>query len=126
MHLPTLTDGSLRRALQLFSGLAVLTVLAQFVTAGQLLASGGPLLPHQAGAIVLHAVSGLAAVVAVLLWRRGQIARRLAALAVAVLVLGFVQATVGAYGSLAVHVPGAMLLTAGTVWLLVAVLRRPV
>jgi hypothetical protein len=129
-RMPTTTErktGSLLRALQVFSGLAVLTVLSQFITAGRLVSTGGLLEAHQAGAIVLHLVSGLAAVFAVLLWRRARTSARLPALAAVVLVLGFVQAAVGSYGPLYVHVPGAMLLTAGTVWLLLAALRhRPV
>jgi hypothetical protein len=112
------------RAFQAFAALAVLAVLYQFVTAGQLLPQGGPGQAHAAGAIVLHAFSGLATVAAVVLWRRGQTSRNVAVLAVVVFVATFVQAAVGGYDSLYVHVPGAMLLTAGVVWLLLASLRN--
>ena len=117
--------GGLVTALRVLAALAVVVVLWQFVTAGQLLPrpSGGALLGHQAGAIVLHVVSGLAAVAAVVLWRQGVVSVALAALAVVVFGFGFLQAALGGYDSLYVHVPGAMLLTAGVVWLLVAVLR---
>lgn len=117
--------GGLFTALRVFAGLAVLVVLWQFVTAGQLLPkeSSGALTAHQAGAIVLHVTSGLAAVAAVLLWRRGAVGIRLAALAVVVFAFTFVQAALGGYQTLYVHVPGAMLLTTGVVWLLVSVLR---
>lgn len=111
------------RAFQAFAALAVLTVLYQFVTAGQLLPQGGPGQAHAAGAIVLHVFSGLAAVAAVVLWRRGQTTRGVALLAVVVFVATFVQAAIGGYDSLYVHIPGAMLLTAGVVWLLLASLR---
>lgn len=110
-------------ALQGFAALAVLTVFWQFITAGQLLPAGGPAGAHAAGAIVVHVVSGLAAVFAVLLWRRGAAGAGLAALAAAVFAFGFVQAAIGGYQSLYVHIPGAMLLTAGVVWLLVASVR---
>ena len=116
----------LLRAFQVFSALAVLTVLYQFVTAGQLLPQGGPGNLHAGGAIVLHVFSALAAVAAVLLWRRGQSSRGLAVLAVVVFVATFVQAAIGGYDSLYVHIPGAMLLTAGVVWLLLASLRNSV
>lgn len=117
--------GGLLTALRVLAALAVVVVLWQFVTAGQLLPrpSQGPLLGHQAGAIVLHVVSGLAAVAAVLLWRQGVVSLALAALAVVVFGFGFLQAALGGYDSLYVHIPGAMLLTAGVVWLLVAVVR---
>lgn len=115
--------GVLLPALRVFAALAVLTVLSQFVTAGQLFPSGGPLLAHQAGAIVLHVVSGLAAVCAVLLWRRGAVGVGLAALAAVVFAFGLVQAAMGGYDTLYVHIPGAMLLTTGVVWLLVVALR---
>jgi uncharacterized membrane protein len=111
------------RAFQAFAALAVLTVLYQFVTAGQLLPQGGPGQAHAGGAIVLHVFSGLAAVAAVVLWRRGQASRAVAVLAVVVFLATFVQAAIGGYDSLYVHVPGAMLLTAGVVWLLLASLR---
>jgi hypothetical protein len=111
------------RAFQAFAALAVLTVLYQFVTAGQLLPQGGPGQAHAAGAIILHVFSGLATLAAVVLWRRGQTSRGVAVLAVVVFVATFVQAAIGGYDSLYVHIPGAMLLTTGVVWLLLASLR---
>ncbi len=119
----TRPSGPLVTALTVFAALAVLAVLSQFITAGQLFPSGGPQEAHAAGAIVLHVVSGLAAVAAVVLWRQGVVGVGLAALAVVVFGFGFLQAALGGYESLYVHVPGAMILTAGVVWLLVAVLR---
>jgi hypothetical protein len=117
--------GPLLTGLKVTAVLAVLTVLWQFITAGQLFGQdGGPQEAHAAGAIVLHVVSGLAAVAAVLLWRRGAVPAWLALLAVVVFGFGFLQAALGGYQTLYVHVPGAMILTAGTVWLAVAVLRK--
>ena len=117
--------GPLLTALRVFAALAVVAVLWQFVTAGQLLPRGseGAETGHAAGAIVLHVVSGLAAVAAVVLWRQGVVSLALAALAVVVFAFGFLQAALGGYDSLYVHIPGAMLLTAGVVWLLVAAVR---
>ena len=117
--------GPLLPALRIFAALAVVAVLWQFVTAGQLLPRGseGAETGHAAGAIVLHVVSGLAAVAAVVLWRQGVVSLGLAALAVVVFAFGFLQAALGGYDSLYVHIPGAMLLTAGVVWLLVAAVR---
>ncbi len=126
----TPTDASaasrpLLTGLKVTAGLAVLVVLWQFVTAGQLFGQGGgPEEAHAAGAIVLHVVSGLAAIAAVLLWRRAAVPTWTAALAVVVFGFGFLQAALGGFQTLYVHVPGAMILTAGTVWLAVAVLRR--
>ncbi|MGI3784302.1 MAG: hypothetical protein ACRYG2_26380 [Janthinobacterium lividum] len=127
---PTSTNAStasrpLQTGLKVTAVLAVLVVLWQFITAGQLFGKGGgPEEAHAAGAIVLHVVSGLAAVAAVLLWRRGEVPVWLAGLAVVVFGFGFLQAALGGFQTLYVHVPGAMILTAGTVWLAVAVLRR--
>jgi hypothetical protein len=107
----------LLRAFQAAAALTVTTVLFQFVTAGELFRPGGPEELHAGGAIVLHVVSGLAAVLAVLLWRRGGPPTRTAVLAGVVFVLTFVQAATGGRDTLWVHVPGAMVLTAGAVWL---------
>ena len=119
----TTASTGLLRALQVLAGLAVLNVLFQFITAGQLFPSGGPGELHAGGAIVLHVLSGLAAVCAFLLWRQQRITTGLAALAVVVFAYTFVQAAIGGFDTLYIHVPGAMLLTAGTVWLFLATLR---
>ena len=111
------------RAYQALVVLAAVNVLVQFITAGQLFPNGGPEEAHAAGAIVLHVLSGLAAVVAVLLWRRGEMSVRVAALAVVVFGYTFVQAALGGRSSLWIHIPGAMVLTALVVWQLVVALR---
>ena len=117
---------SLLRALQVLSALAVVNVAVQFVTAGQLFGQGeGPEGAHAAGAIVLHVVTGLAAVAAVLLAVRQRAWLPIAALAVVSFGYSFIQAAIGGRSSLYVHVPGAMLMTALVVWLLIAALRGP-
>ncbi|GAB2570559.1 hypothetical protein [Microlunatus antarcticus] len=112
------------RAFQVFAALSVVNVLVQFISAGQLFPNGGPEEVHAAGAIVLHVLSGLAAIAAVLLWRQGRVSIATAALAAIVFAYTFLQAYWGGYSSLWIHVPGAMLLTVGVVWVLFASLRR--
>jgi len=111
------------RAFQILSALAVVNVLYQFVTAGQLFPNGGPGEAHGAGAIVLHVISGLAAISAVLLWRQQRLGVRAMVLAVVVFAYSFLQAYWGGYDSLWIHVPGAMLLTVGVVWVFFTSLR---
>ena len=106
-------------ALRVTSVLAVLSVAFQFVTAGQLFPRGGPEEVHAGGAIVLHVVSALTTVAAFLYYRatRGPLWPTI--LSAVVLVAGFVQAYIGDEGVMSVHVPLAMLLTLGAVWVLV-------
>jgi hypothetical protein len=118
-HDRTGSTHTLLRALRVTSVLAVLSVAFQFVTAGQLFPRGGPEEVHANGAIVLHVLTGLAAICAVLLWRRGGPPARIPALAAVVFVLTFVQAATGGRDTLWIHVPGAMVVTVGTVWLAV-------
>jgi hypothetical protein len=121
---PTATSHApLVRALRVLVVLTFLNVLLQFVTAGQLFPQGGPEGLHAAGAITLHVVSGLAALAAVLLWRRGGATVALPALSIVVFLGTLVQAAIGGRSTLWIHVPGAMVLTSGVVWLLVRVLR---
>lgn len=96
--------------------LSVVTLTWQFVTAAGLFTGGGAE-PHGTGAIVLHVVTGLLALALV--------AHRLVAggpvwpavLAIVVFGLTFVQAYYGSIPGLIVHLPGALALTAGSVWL---------
>jgi len=105
------------RAVQVTAVLGVVVLAWQFVTAGQLLPRGGPLELHAAGAIALHVVLGLLAVAAILYGRSARGPWWPAVLAVLLFLLSFVQAYVGSHGPLAVHVPCALVLTVGTVWL---------
>ncbi|WP_188778030.1 hypothetical protein [Marmoricola endophyticus] len=110
------------RLLQLFAVLSVVNVAWQFVTAGELFP--GPDDLHAAGAITLHVTSGLVAIAACVHWYRARTSPAVAILAVVVFVLSFVQAATGGRDTLAVHIPGAMVLVAGSVWVLVWSLGR--
>ena len=104
--------------------LAALRVVASLTCPGAAVAvrhrrpAGGrgpsPRTPHATGAIVLHVLSGLTMIVAVLVWRGGA-ALWPAVLALVVFALTFVQAYLGSNGPISVHVPGAMVLTVGAV-----------
>ncbi len=126
MTQPTTPDRqrSLLRALQITSVLAVLSVLFQFLTAGELFPDGGPEEVHAGGAIVLHVLSGLAAIAAVLAWRAAVVPTWVAVLGVVVFAATFVQAATGGRESLWIHVPGAMVLTVGVVVLAVRAFIR--
>ena len=115
---------SVLRGLQVTAVLTVVSLAFQFVTAGRLLPDGGPEGLHATGAVALHVLSGLAALAAVLLRRRGAVPTRTAVLAVVVFVLTFVQAATGGRSTLWVHVPGAMVLTVGAAWLAVWTVSR--
>jgi uncharacterized membrane protein len=112
--LPTRSAGTIR-AVQAGAALSVVVLLVQFVTAGQMLADHGARDGHAAGAIALHVV-GLLLVVATALHARAGGARWPVVVSAAVFVAGFVQAAVGDAGNMGAHVPGALVLTVGTVW----------
>lgn len=114
---------ALVRVLQVATVLTVLTVLLQFVTAGQLFPEGGPEELHAGGAIALHVFSGVAALAAVVLWRQQHTTTALPVLAVVVFLATIVQAAIGGRETLWIHIPGAMVLTAGVIVLLVRVFR---
>jgi hypothetical protein len=133
---PTRTQGgtatSTLRAAQALAVLSVLTLLFQFVTAGQLFGPGGEGMEdvHGTGAIVLHVVTGLLTVALLLHQRASRGPAWPVALSAVVFVLTFVQAYFGGGQTLYIHVPGAMILTVGSVWLLAwsfsrAALGRP-
>ncbi|WP_198588329.1 hypothetical protein [Geodermatophilus chilensis] len=104
------------RPVQAAAVLSVLVLFWQFLSAGRMLvgeeATGG----HGAGAIALHVTTGLLLAATVLHGRRTRVWWP-AALAAAVFVLTFVQAALGSSGSLTTHVPLALVLTVGVVWL---------
>jgi hypothetical protein len=108
----------LLRAVQMTAVLAVLNLVLQYVTAGQILPRGGPAIGvHATGAIVLHIVTGLLALAAILYARARRGPWWPPVVAVLVFVCTFVQAYFGDEGNLKVHVPGALVLTVGIVWL---------
>jgi hypothetical protein len=108
----------LLRAVQVIAVLCLVNLVCQYVSAGQILPRGGPFLGlHATGAIVLHVVTGLLALATIGYARARRGPWWPPVLAVAVFVLSFVQAYYGDHGNLAVHVPGALVLTVGLVWI---------
>ncbi|MGI5289204.1 hypothetical protein ACQEVF_38505 [Nonomuraea polychroma] len=110
-------------AFKIAATLNTLAVLAQAVTAGQLMSGGGAGV-HGMGALAVHLLGLAQLVAAVLLWRPGRGAAWPALVSLAVLLLGFVQSMLGGSGAMAAHVPLAMGLFGLSVWLLVWAWRR--
>jgi hypothetical protein len=107
------------RAIRATATVSVLVLVAQFVTAGQMLMHIRSFKEfHSAGAIVLHVVAGLAVIAAVAHWWRGRSGASPVVLAGAVFVFSFVQAYLGDDETMWLHVPGALVLTVGAVWLM--------
>ncbi|MGK5110578.1 hypothetical protein [Geodermatophilus sp. CPCC 205506] len=104
------------RLAQAAAVLSVLVVLWQFFSAGRLLEGADALGGHGGGAIVLHVATGLLLVAAVLYGRQSGLWWP-AGLAAAVFVLTFVQGALGSSGNIAAHVPVAVVVTIGIVWL---------
>ena len=112
--------------LQLFRIAALASVVAllwQFVTAGQMISGNDLTGLHGIGAAALHVTTGLTAVAAFLHWRRTRSGQPVLIGAAVVFVLTFVQAALGGAGAVAAHVPGALVVTIGVVWLAVWALR---
>jgi hypothetical protein len=112
------TSDPLLTTLRVFAVLTVLNLLVQFLTAGELVTRGGseavePI--HAGGAIVLHVLSGIAALAALAYWRLRGAPVWPGVVAAVVFVLTFVQAWYGSGRTLYIHVPGAMILTIGAV-----------
>ena len=103
------------RPVQAAAVLSVLVLFWQFLSAGRMLV-GEDAVGHGAGAIALHVTTGLLLVATVLHGRRTRVWWP-AALAAAVFVLTFVQAALGSSGSITTHVPLALVVTVGVVWL---------
>jgi hypothetical protein len=105
----------------LLRAVAVLSVLAlvfQFVTAGQLLSNNKAALAlHGDGAIAAHVLFGLTMVAAGIHWRLQHTPWWPTVLAIVMFALSFAQAKLGANGMLWAHVPGAIVLTVGIVWI---------
>ena len=104
------------RPVQAAAVLSVLVLFWQFLSAGRMLVGEDAVGGHGAGAIALHVTTGLLLVATVLHGRRTRVWWP-AALAAAVFLLTFVQAWLGSHDAVAVHVPLALVVTAGTVWL---------
>jgi hypothetical protein len=118
------TPVSTLRPVQAAAVLSVLVLFWQFLSAGRVLVGEDALGGHGAGAIALHVSTGLLLGATVLHGRRTRVWWP-AALAAAVFVLTFVQAALGSSGSIATHVPLALVVTVGTVWLAAWSFRAP-
>lgn len=103
--------------LQVLAVLSLLSLAFQFVTAGELVShpNASPDI-HGAGAIILHIITGLTTVAAAVHWRKRRTSLWPTAIAALVFVLSFVQAAIGDSGAMWAHVPGALVLTVGAVW----------
>jgi hypothetical protein len=113
------------RAVQAAAVLSTLALLWQFFTAGRMISGTDAVGAHGAGAIALHVTTFLL-VAATALHARAGGARWPAAVSGAVFIATFVQAYLGDEGNLNAHVPGALVLTVGTVWVTAwAFTRRP-
>ena len=112
------------RPVQAAAALSVLVLLWQFLSAGRILVGEDAIGGHGAGAIALHVTTGLLLAATVLLGRRTRVWWP-AALAATVFVLTFVQAALGSSGSITTHVPLALVVTVGVVWLAAWSFRAP-
>jgi hypothetical protein len=102
---------------------SVLALLWQFVTAGQIVSGNDLKGLHGAGAAALHVTTGVTVVAAFLHWRRTRSDVAVLVGAAVVFLLTFVQAGLGGTRVLEAHVPGALVVTVGVVWLAVWALR---
>ncbi|MGY1759992.1 hypothetical protein ACI79G_05185 [Geodermatophilus sp. SYSU D00779] len=112
------------RPVQAAAVLSVLVLFWQFLSAGRMLVGEDAVGGHGTGAIALHVTTGLLLVATVLHGRRTRVWWP-AALAAAVFVLTFVQAALGSSGSITTHVPLALVVTGGVVWLAAWSFRAP-
>lgn len=101
---------------------AVVAVL--FVTAGSVVQTGELLDIHGGAAIALHVVTGVLTVTLAGLARQGH-GWWSAALALGLFVFSFVQAYLGKGYTLSVHIPGALLVAAASIWLTSWLFLRP-
>lgn len=108
-QLPTRAAARSLSFLRAFSLLSVLNILFQGVTAGRILMdSGDALVFHQAGAIALHVLAGLAMIAAGQYWRSTRGAIWPLIVTTSVFIASFVQAAYGSQHTLYVHVPLAL------------------
>ena len=109
-----------RRDVGVFRTVAVASLLVlvyQFATAGQILVeSQSAELLHWIGSYAVHVLFGLLALAAAAHWWLRRVTVWPTVVAALVFVLSFVQAYFGHAGALGWHVPVALGLTVGTVW----------
>jgi hypothetical protein len=111
------TGGTLQ-ALRAIAVLATLNVLYQAATAGQILMPESEDAEewHGGGAIALHVLTGLLTLAAIWYARSSRAPWWPAVLSVVVFAATFVEASLGQGSSLWIHVPLALVLTIGIVW----------
>jgi hypothetical protein len=103
--------------LRVLAVLSTLGVLYQAATAGQILMRSEAAEEwHGGGAIALHVLTGLMTLAAVWYARSSRAPWWPAALSAVVFVATFVEASYGHGRTLYIHVPLAVVLTVGTVW----------
>lgn len=103
-------------AARILAVLSVAAIVLIFVTAGRLVEDDVGKDIHGAGAIALHVTTGLWAVALALLAQRSGGPWWAPVTAALVFAASFLQAWLGEQGDLLLHVPGALVLTVGTVW----------
>lgn len=111
--------------LQVTAVLSLVSLLFQFITAGQILSDHKMATQwHGDGAVAFHVVTGLAMLAAALHWRLRHITVWPAVVMAVAFVLGFVQARLGDNGVLWAHVPCALLLTVAVAWVMARSFRE--
>jgi hypothetical protein len=102
-------------ALRAATRLAVLAILWQGATAGGILMrTPSSLGLHEAGAIAVHVLTGLATLAAFVHWRTAHGSLLFPVLAAVVFAASFLQAALGDDETMWAHVPGALLLMLGS------------
>ena len=115
----TSSASTVLRVVSVLATLTVLHVVVQYVTAGTLVSRTAGLEDiHETGAIVLHVLSGLTTIAALLLFRAAKGAIWPTVLSAVVFVFSFVPADTGGRSTLYLHISVAMLRTVGAVWVM--------
>ncbi|MGD9530610.1 MAG: hypothetical protein AB7V44_27980 [Pseudonocardia sp.] len=105
--------------MRVLTALAMLTFLYMGATAGEIFSQAQPwLYLHGIGAIVLHVLTGLTAVAALLVQRSTGGSLVPVVVAATVFVLTFVQALLGTLATLWMHIPLALTLLLALCWVL--------
>ena len=118
-RVPSVKPGLPLVALRYLALLSTLNVICQGASAGRLLMkSHEGLVLHEAGAVVIHVLTGLTMIAAAWVWRSSRGTPWPTVLAAVVFVATFIQALTGHGRTLYIHVPLALLLLLGSAWLL--------
>jgi uncharacterized membrane protein len=115
----TRRDAVLLTSLRVVALLSVINVVVQGVTAGEILMHNHTAFKlHEAGAIVIHVLTGLAAILAAVIWYTTKKGLWSTVIAAVVFIATFVQAALGHAPTMFIHVPLAILITVGAMWVL--------